>query len=205
MILDPKDNIFQEVDLPNFLYFFFDFMIVNIKVASMNEEKSFNLVIEFCQDMLCKNKINNNQYSYIICNWTNENKGMEILRELNLHNEFQSHKRGQEKGHIEAEFQIGTIQDMIKESQINISELTKEIEPIQKIFDEKKGIFDNWNGRLSKFPENKNLQRETEKAAKDMNDIQITLLKYQQQIDSHNQQIELWNQEKNLLCDQFKI
>ena len=157
----------------------------------------FDLLTEYCQKLLCEGRINQNQYSYIICSWSEENpeKIKECLGDMNLQDGFSSFQREAERNEQDNAYQISAVQDMINEANLNLIKFKSELDPYQKKYDTKKLLFDNWDSRYKLYPENMRFKKEVEKVQADLATIQTDMTKFQQEVDNCEQQIRLWNEQ----------
>lgn len=157
----------------------------------------FDLFSEFCQQQLCQDRINHNQYTYLICSWSESQpeRHLEALQELNLKTPFQSYQNRLTQQEQEKDYQIAMIQDMISETEINLREANRELEPIQKEIESHQGNLNNWQKRHQMYPENPKYKAEFESVQATVDQLSSKLLKLQQEIETFESSIRLWNSE----------
>ena len=126
----------------------------------MSDSGEFNLLTEFCQKCLCDERMTHDQYSYMICSFSPESvdKGIETLKEIGMEGAYRNWKSQLQRDKQEIEYQIGMMQDLINESEVNLKEANREMGPIQEDYDKKKSDYDAVaNGRYKLYPDNPRL------------------------------------------------
>jgi DNA repair ATPase RecN len=163
----------------------------------MSSSPEFDLFSEFCQQQLCTDRLNHNQYTYLICSWSENQpeRYLEALQELNLKNAFQSYQNQLTQQSQEQEYQIGMIKDLVSETEINLRQAIAELEPIQQEIDSHQGNLNNWQKRHQMFPENPKYKAEFEEVQATVDQLSSKLLKLQQEIERFENSIRLWNSE----------
>jgi chromosome segregation ATPase len=156
-----------------------------------------DLQVEFVQNLLCDERINHDQFNFLICNISNDqpSMGMDAISELGLANEYRNFKSKLERNHQDTEYQISMIKDMISEVKGNMTRIQKENNTIIAEYEDKQKAYDTVKGRWSRFPDNPRFIKEMEDAEKDFGPIRDSYLNGQKQIKEYEDSIQVWEKQ----------
>ena len=162
------------------------------------------LQTEFVQKLLCDERINQDQYNFLICNIYDENyqgqddpdnpsAGMSALNELGLANEFRNFKSMLDRNRQDKEYQISIIKDLINEATTNLTEIQKKSSSIVSEYEEKIKNYDTVKGRLLRFPDNPRFIKEMEEAEAVFAPIRNSYINHTKLINEYQDSLKTWN------------
>lgn len=169
--------------------------------------------IEFAQKLLCDNRINHDQYHFIISNIPNngandvngvnddinsdnyDNLMVDAISDLGLANEFRNFKAQIDRNNQDASYQISMINDQIKEIKENLARIQLEHEKTASEYEIKEKTYETVKGRFSKFPDNPRLIQEMADAEKDFTPIRDLYLHNQRIIKEYQDSIVIWEKQ----------
>ena len=172
-----------------------------------------DLLIEFAQKVLCDNRINHDQYNYIISNLPDvdssnssvsvgmtergpvgmtERGPVDAIADLGLTNEYRNFKTQIERNNQDADYQISMINDLLNETKKSLVQFQTEHDKSASEYESKEKAYETVKGRFTKFPDNPRLIQEMNDAEKDFTPIRDTYLNNQRIIKEYQDSIKLW-------------
>jgi hypothetical protein len=183
-----------------------------------------DLQIEFAQKVLCDNRINHDQYNYIISNLpdldrkdlsttvgmtergpvgttergpigTTERGPIDAIADLGLTNEYRNFKTQIERNNQDADYQISMINDLLNETKKSLAQFKTEHLKVASEYESKEKAYETVKGRFTKFPDNPRFIQEMNDAEKDFTPLRDSYLHNLNIIKEYQDSINLWEKQ----------